>query len=356
MKNEQKKSIDVNHKLTLISPFSFSRPSISEISIRILILLFIQVLMLIFSKSYGSLILVLSTLFGSLASAALNYVIYKEQPYNVLAISIQGVMIGLFLPFSYPPVAAFFITFATLFITRTIIFKNINSWINMVAVTLIILWCIGRTFFPDFEVTKEILALKNPSYHLSQVSFFPIYGFDSSITSFLNSHLFSLMKVNIPEGYISILWDTSSAIPAFRFNIITIVSSVILFSDGAFSLIVPGVFVGVYALLVRMFSPLFFGGVFNQGDIILALCTSGTIFAAVFVMQWFGTVPETKWGKVLMGLFEGVIAFFIMGAGTSSIGMAYTILFGNLFGMMLRLAEEKQSFRRMEKAFAVNKN
>ena len=50
-----------------------------------------------------------------------------------------------------------------------------------------------------------------------------------------------------------------------------------------------------------------------------------------------------------MGLFEGIVAFFIIGAGTSSIGMVYTILFGNIFGMMLRLVEEKQSFRRINK-------
>ncbi|MCR5063330.1 MAG: RnfABCDGE type electron transport complex subunit D [Treponema sp.] len=349
MKNNQKKVIDINNRLYSTSPFTFSKPSISEISIRMLILLSIQILMLLVTKSYSSFLIVLSTFLGSLSAASLNFLIYKEQPYNFLAITIQGILIGLFLPSSYPPVAAFFITFATLFISRTIVFKNVNSWVNMVSVTLIIFWCIGRNYFPDFNITKDILVLKNPSNHLSQASVFPVYSFDSSITAFLNSRVFSFVKVNIPEGYISMLWDTSSSIPAFRFNIITIISSIILFADGAFSLIIPAVFTAVYGILIRLFSPLIFGGVFNQGDIILALCTSGTLFASVFVMQWFGTVPETHWGKILMGLFEGIVAFFIMGAGTSSIGMVYTILFGNIFGMMLRLVEEKQSFRRINK-------
>ena len=350
MKTKNNKSDIISTRVYALSPFVFSTPSVSAVSIRMLCLLFIQILMLLITKSYSSFFIVISTLLGSLASASLTYLISKEQPYNILSIAIQGILIGLFLPSGFPPVSAFFITFATLFIARTLIFKNINSWINMISLTLIIFWFVGRPYFPDFSVTKEILSLKNASYYLFQSSTFRVYSFDNSITSFINTKILSYLKVTIPEGYISLLWDSSSPIPAFRFNLITILSSVILFSDGAFSVLIPSVFLGTYAVLVRLFTPLLFGGMFNQGDVILALCTSGILFSSVFVLQWFGTVPQTVAGKIILGLFEGIVAFFIIGAGSSSIGMAYTIFFGNVFEMLLRLLEEKLRIKKIQKS------
>ena len=337
-------------KVCAISPFVFSTPSISEISLRMLCLLSLQVIMLLVTKSYNSFIIVVSTFLGSLAAASVNYLISKEQPYNIISIVIQGIIIGLLLPFGYPPVSAFFITFLTLLVARILIFKSINSWVNIISLALIIFWIVGMHYFPDFLVTKEVISLKNSSYYLFQSSVFPIYSFDSTITSFLNNHLLSYLHVNLPEGYISLLWDSGSLIPAFRFNLLTILSSVILFADGAFSLVIPSVFLAIYALLVRLFSPILFGGLFNQGDVILALCTSGILFYCVFVIQWFGTVPQTLMGKIIMGLIEALTAFFIIGSGTSSIGMAYTVLFGNVFGMLLSLVEEKIKITSFQKS------
>ena len=67
-------------------------------------------------------------------------------------------------------------------------------------------------------------------------------------------------------------------------------------------------------------SPVFSGGVPMQGDMILALLTSGTLFAAFFLMQWFGTIPMTRRGKIIYGFAGGIIAFIFSGCGTSPIG------------------------------------
>ena len=37
----------------------------------------------------------------------------------------------------------------------------------------------------------------------------------------------------------------------------------------------------------------------NQGDMLLALLTSGTLFCATFLMQWYATIPVTVFGKYL---------------------------------------------------------
>lgn len=327
---------------TSMRPFIYSRPSISAISIRILLLLLVQVLMLAVTKSFDSLAVVVTAILGSLCAASLNYLVYKEPPFHSITIVIQGIIIGLLLPAGYPILVVFAITFAGLFISRTLLFKSINSWINISAVVLIIAWFVGRIYFPDFLITSDLLSVRNPSAYLIQNGVFPIYDFDRSFITFLNTRVFSLFHVTVPEGFLSILWDTKSVIPAFRFNIITIISSIIIFSDKAFSGIVPTLFLVVYAVLVRLFAPYINGGAFNQGDIILALLSSGTLFCAVFMLQWFGTTPVTMFGKIVYGIVAGALHFGINGCGTSPIGMVYTVLILNVFNTLIRALEERK--------------
>lgn len=326
-----------------VKPFVYSIPSISSVSIRLLILLSLQILMLLFTGSINALIVVMTSLTGAILAAIINYYVQKEPFYNIIYLAIQGILIGLLLPENYPPVTAFVISFSTIVISRNIVFKGINSWVNAPAIAIIIAWYIGNIYFPHFAVNSELLTMKNTSMYLIQNGYFPIYSFDSPVTAFLNKNIFSIANVSIPEGFVSLLWDSNSIIPAFRFNLLTIISSIIIFSDNSFSLIIPSIFLAVYAILVRLFVPYLFGGEFNQGDIILAVLTSGILFCLVFLIQWYGTIPVTVLGKVLLGLFSGIVAFAIIGCGTSPVGMVYTIICSNIICMIIRIFEEKKN-------------
>lgn len=337
-KNEKLK----NQKLS-VKPFVYIRPSISIVSIKFLVLLGLQLVMLLCTKSYSAIIVVLFSVLGALLAGLLTKVIFNNQIYEIMSTIIQGIFIGLLIPENYPPTIVCFISFFTLFISRTVIFKNINSWINVSILAVIIAWIIGKKYFPSFIITTDLIPLRNSSVYLIQNGTFPIYSIDSSITQFLNSTIFNLFKISIPEGYISLLWDTHSIIPAFRFNLLTILSSIVIFSDNSFSGIIPSIFLFVYLVLVRLFAPFMFGGIFNQGDILLALLSSGTLFGSVFLIQWFGTIPVTVAGKVIVGFLSGVFAFLIIGCGTSPIGMVYTILLTNILSMIIRVFEEKNN-------------
>ena len=341
--NNKFREIKLKNTRISVKPFVYSIPSISSVSIRFLVLLCIQLLMLLITKSYNAFLLVLTSLSAAVIAAIINYYVRKEPFYNIMNIAIQGLIIGLLLPETYPPAMAFVITISTILISRSIVFKGINSWINIPSLAIIIAWYIGNNFFPSFAVSSELVTLKNSSVYLIQNGYFPTYSFDIAVTSFLNKHIFSLLNVSIPEGFVSLMWDSHSIIPAFRFNIIIIISSIIIFSDNAFSLIIPTVFLFVYAVLVRLFAPYLFGGEINQGDIILALLTSGILFSAVFLIQWYGTTPVTVIGKIILGILTGIIAFAIIGCGTSPVGMAYTILCSNIISMGIRIFEEKKN-------------
>ena len=352
MKSFRKEDYKLITRQLSVKPFVFSRPSVSSISLRFIILLSLQVICLILTKSYEALFVVTVSFAGSLAAASLDYLINKSQPYKIMNVIIQGLLIGLLLPENYPIVSVFFITFITLFISRCFVFKNTNSWINISAFAVVVAWFIGQKFFPSFTITSDIVGLKNSSVYLIQNGDFPIYSFDNAITSFLNTHILNHFHTTIPEGFISILCDNHSAIPAFRFNLLTIISSIVIFSDNAFSSVVPTVFIIVYVVLVRIFSTFLFGGMLNQGDVFLSLFTSGILFGAVFLIQRFGSLPVSLLGKIIHGSLLGVTAFVVIGCGTSPIGMVYTIVIGDIFCMMIRFFEERHNTRSIAKNYS----
>lgn len=342
MNNFLKDNKTRNQQLS-VKPFVYNRPSISKICIRFLVLLSMQIIMLFVTKSYSSLFVVLAAVLGSVAAAVINYFMTKEPLYQMMSLVIQGIFIGLLLPSTYPVVSVFFISFITILVARCIIFKSINSWLNVSVIAIIIAWLIGKNYFPSFTITTDIIPLRNASVYLIQNGNFPIYSFDSSITLFLNAKLFNHFQVSIPDGFISLLVDTKSIIPAFRFNLLTIISSIFIFSDNSFSGIIPVCFLAVYGFLVRLFCPVLFGGMLNQGDILLAFLSSGTLFCIVFLIQWFGTVPISISGKILLGVLSGIYAFTIIGCGTSPIGMVYTVFITNMTSLFIRILEEKNN-------------
>lgn len=351
MKN---KSIDYKIKNSLISvkPYIYTEPSISVISLRMLILLFVQILVLIFTKSFDAIKVIGFSTAGTLLASVFCQLITKRQPYHFLTVVLQGVLFGMLLPETFPIVSVLSISFFIYFALILFVAKNVNTWGNVVSICVILAWIIGRDFFPEFILTKDLLQLKNPSALLIKEGAFPIYNFDVIITEALNNSLFNNFKVTLPTGYLSLLWDSHSIIPAFRFNFLTIVSSIILYSDDSYSGIIPSTFLIVYSLLVRCFVPFMAGGMFNQGDVILALLTSGTLFCAVFLIQWFGTTPFSLIGKIVYGILCGIVAFLIVGCGNSPIGMVYTILICNVLNMMIRIIEEKIKLKSMKKNLA----
>ena len=163
------------------------------------------------------------------------------------------------------------------------------------------------------------------------------------------STIFKLAGISIPDGYVSLLWDNGSIIPAFRFNLITIVSSLVLVSFDFIEALIPVIFLFVYSILVRFVSPLVLGGVPLQGDIILALFTSGTLFSTLYILQWYGTTPISLWGKIIYGICAGIVAFLIMGFGTSSVGYVFMVLIMNLVSPVMQIMEDKRIFSKIRK-------
>lgn len=335
----------MKHKNKIISlrPFCFLTPSVSTISVTILCILLPQILMLFLTRSFNSLLLLCCSITASLATEAVDKLCIRKQHFSVLPVLIQGILIGLFIPADYPPVAFFFLTAIMLLLTKYVFGLHAGSWINTTAATIIAAYFIGSVWFPAVHVPVEQIQSPNMSLLLIQEGVLPVYRFDSAITGFLNEHIFSALGTAVPDGYISLLWDSGSAIPAFRFNILTLIGSLFLFSFRILDALIPALFIGVYLGLVRLFCPVFAGGMFGTGDCLLALLTGGTLFTAFFILPWFGTVPMTTCGKVFYGIFAGIAAFFISGFGLSTAGAVFTVFSANIVSVLIQFFEQKMS-------------
>ena len=327
-----------NNTLTL-RPFHYVTPSISTMTILMLCVLCPHIVMLFVTSSFQSLLLILSCILSSFAAEAIDALLIRKRTPNIPVTLLQGILTGMFLPPSYPVVTVFLLTFITLFIVKYSFGEIAGSWVNPVAFSIVMAYFIGALWFPTYIISPMTLQAHNASLIMIKDGVFPVHSFDMVITGFLNSTVFAKLGTNIPEGYMSLLWDNGAVIPAFRFNLFTLIGSLVLFATRSLSWEVPVSFLATYSFLVWLLCPIFAGGSLGNGDIILALFTSGTLIAAFFVLSWYGTVPMTVVGKLCYGISTGVAAFFIAGYGLSAAGAMFSVFCGNIFSLLIQMIE-----------------
>ncbi len=350
--------IDLNLKKSCeyisLKPFSYITPSISSKSAAMISLLCLQALMLIITKSYNSLAILLASTVASTASESVYYFVGKKNGpvIHTWRISIiQGLILGLFIPSGYPIPAVFCISFFTLLAGKYFFGEFSDSWTNMVAFAVVVMYMVNNACFSDYSVTVSQLQSRNPSLQLIKNGSIPILSQDAAITEFLNTRFFKILGVSIPEGYVSFFWDNGSAIPAFRFNLLTLFSSLVLLSMNMVDYIIPAVFLFFYAVFIRFIIPLTINGTPMQGDILLAFLTSGTLFATLYLLQWYGTTPVTFTGKISYGFIASVLALYVVGGGTSAIGFAFLTLLMNMISPLIQVAEDQIMYKRTARHF-----
>ena len=337
---DEKNILKKNYKTIRIGPFT-NHNSTLKTCIYLLAALLPQVIMLFITKSFSNLYIIGVCILACLISEFFSFRDKKHVKISLALSFLNGILVGFFLPAEYPLFSAFFVTLFVMIFTKFASGDMKTSWISPVAVTVVLCWFIGQFNFPGFAVTKDLLSSKNPSLSLIQNGFFPTYKFDEMITTFVNDSAFSFFGVSIPQGYVSLFWDSQSVIPAFRFSFLTLLSSIALVSFELINFEIPCLFLVTYSLLVKYLSPVFTGGIPMQGDMLLALLTSGTLFCSFFILQSFGTIPLTVKGKIFYGFIGGIIAFIFSGPGTSPVGSVVTVLFLNIISPVIQYFENR---------------
>lgn len=352
MSDSKNKKPERTYRNVIIRPFSYITSSVGMEMFLTLAFLGVQIILLVLSNSFSAVAVICAATAGSVCAAVsaehfseLNRPRYFSYPICIA----QGIITGMLLPETYPPLTVFLAVLLTMIIIKYFFGGFSYSLVNPCVFAAAVLWLIGAHLFGKAALTADMLAVRNPSQLLIESGLFPAADFDAPVTSSLNSTVFSLLNVSVPEGYVSLFWDSRSIIPAFRFNVITIISAAVLFAADKMKLVVSACFLAVYLLFVRFLSPVFFHGIPLQGDMLLALLTGGTLFTAVFVLNWYGTVPESLCGKSIYGILAGAAAFFISGCGTSPAGMIFTVLLVNFASVFIQFFERKADISRVHR-------
>lgn len=338
-----KNKIDITKR-----PYKYIAFSHQTTSIIIFCALSLQILLLFLTKSWNSIFIIAAAIFANVIVEVLTTFKKKITFYGILISVLQGILTGFFLPSTFPIVQVFLISFCTVFVCRFFLGKFGDCYVNVASLTVCMCFVLGSRYFPEFLLNHDILISKNPSLQLIESGAFNLSSLDTRITSFLNRNIFSLFSFSIPDGYISLLWDTSSVVPAFRFNLLTLISSIILISIDVIKPLIPSIFSFIYAVLIFCFSFIFYEGGPFQSDLLLAFLTSGFLFLTFFVLQGEGTLPRSIAGKIIYALFAGILAFLIIGPGTSPCGAVFVVLAMNIVSPLIQTAELKYEMHKVK--------
>lgn len=344
----QFKTFSSKNSMTL-TPYTFLTPSVATSSKIMIAMLLLQVILLAATKSFSALVTTFSALAASVACETAFKTGKNNFRTNYPVAVIQGLITGLLIPQNYPFLIVFIITFFCFLSGKYVFGSFASSWVNPAALTVAVLFFLDPSYFPSFTISAHSLQARNAALSLIQDGSVKIFTFDYKITDFLNKNIFSFFKISIPNGYISMILDSGSLIPAFRFNLLSLISLILFISYSILDFIIPSIFLLAYLLLVRLLLPNFINGTPLQGDMLLALLTSGTIFYSTYLLQWYGTNPLTKAGKVFYAFTAAVFAFIIIGFGTSSAGFIFVILIMNLISPMIQYFENRKALSSIKK-------
>ena len=326
-----------NYAARFPAPYIYTGVNARHTAILVLSLLVLQLIVMGIMYDFASIFMIMS---AGTAAALASFLIGYTQGKRVFDIHalVTGLLIGFFMPANSGFVFSFLIAFMSYFFSWGIFGGKGFSWINPVMLAACIAAiCKPECFvqpigFDRIAANGSVFAALAPSGLLQTPA-------DQYITSMFNSTFLHGAGVTLPAGYAGLFLHYPSAIPAFRYNLLTLCSSIVLLSSKTINKTLPFTFLLVYGLLIYLFPSVGQAGVYGKGDILSALLTSGAFFAAFFVMNDGGSIPRSWEGRCMTGILTGIFAFFITGPGAIPAGIPFAVLFVDCLNPLIEWME-----------------
>jgi electron transport complex protein RnfD len=164
---------------------------------------------------------------------------------------------------------------------------------------------------------------------------------DGLITGLLNKTIFSITGTELPSGYIGLFSSPSPGIIADRGLFVFLLGTVVITAFQVNRFMVPLIYLGVYALLIRIFGALPFGGTYGSGDILFGFCTGGTMAAAFLLIADPATGPKSVAGSVLCALLAGILTFLFRYGALEPYGAFFAAALVNALTPLIRNVESR---------------
>ena len=307
-----------------IAPFIYTSVSLKSIYLTYLLLVLPQVLLLFIYHDIYAGLNIFASMAATLTCQSIVYAIEKTTFKIPLEALLEGVLIGFFMPSNLGFVFVFVLSFLGFALTK-VIFGKSGAWMHSMMIILAIAYISAPDFFTFSSSINEV-----------EKKLIPSLSFDSSLTSFLNSYILNNIGITLPEGYISLFWMPSSLIPACRYNIITILSSIVLISLKIRDYTISILFIIFYEILVYCFSSLSF----FQGDVLASLMSGGFLFSVFFILSEPASLPKTFLFKFISSLFLAIVSFLLSAGRATFITIAFASLLLNIISPYIEEIEK----------------
>jgi electron transport complex protein RnfD len=164
---------------------------------------------------------------------------------------------------------------------------------------------------------------------------------DKTLTTVLNTTVFSLGRTELSPGYLDFFSLTREGIIADRGLAAFLLGSIIITASQVNRAWIPGVFLGVYVFFVRIFGALPFGGALGEGDLIFGLVTGGTLAAAFLLSADPVTGPKSNIGSLVVAALAGFFTFLFKFPGNEPYGAFFAVFLLNALTPLIRCIEDR---------------
>jgi len=167
---------------------------------------------------------------------------------------------------------------------------------------------------------------------------------DHSVTEFFNNYIFSFVDVQMPSGYIDLLFNNNPGIITDRGLMMLLIGTIIITAIRINRGWIPVVFLAVYGFLIRLAGDS--SGVAWNGDMLYGFFSGGTIAAAFILAAEPSSSAKLMPGVIFSVVLAAVFSWFFRYKCMEFYGCFIALALVNCFTPVLRLVEEKIFFSR----------
>ena len=249
----------------------------------------------------------------------------------------SAMILVLLLPNQIHPVYVFFATaFAVAVIKYS--FGGLGSnWLNPALGGWLLIrfsWPAAGSFAGGSSSIAEITLMQD------------ISALDYSISGFLNNTILSVPAVQMPPGYIDLLFFKGIGIITDRGCLALLMGTIVITAIGINRGWIPLVFLAVYGFLIRFAGDT--NGILWNGDMLYGIFSGGTIAVAFIIAAEPASGAKLKGGVLFTVILSAVFSWFFRYKCMDYTGCFIALAVTNCFTPLVRIIEDKYILSRSE--------
>jgi electron transport complex protein RnfD len=162
---------------------------------------------------------------------------------------------------------------------------------------------------------------------------------DNSVTEFFNGSVFSIAGVQLPSGYIDLLFNNNPGIITDRGLFALLIGTIFITAIGINRGWIPLVFLAVYGFLIRFAGDL--SDILWNGDMLYGIFSGGTIAVAFILAAEPSSSAKLKPGILFSVILTAILSWFFRYRCMEYFGSFVALALVNCLTPVIRLAEEK---------------